>query len=250
MVGGDIFTSKFETPMKITNDGRLLDMKMSDLIHLNYHILLVLQRLNIGLGFKEMSVAEVCRNHGVAPEFFSMLVRLQLEERVVVATPIRRDYFSHLLLFLKNSHDFFIREKLPYINTLIGRYSSAMEHEAQGLLENFWSEYANEVKSHMEYEDSIVFPLIYSIYEQVEGTRVDTQLIHQFEVTHEDIAEALFDLKNLLIKYFPKTQNEALRNHIIVELFELEADLQNHQQVENLILLPMVMQYSLELQKV
>jgi len=235
--------------MNTADIGRTMTMKMSDLIHVNYHFLLVLKRLNIGLGFKEKSVAEVCLEHNIPPEFFSMLVRLQLDGRVPTIYNVKRDYFRCLVLYLKNSHDFFIREKLPYINNLIGRYCAATNYDAQGLLEKFWREYANEVNNHMEYENSTVFPLIYSIYDKPERAEFDSHLIRQFELNHDDIAEALLDLKNLLIKYFPKSKNEDLRNEIIMELFELEADLQNHQQVENQILIPMVKHYSLHTQK-
>ncbi len=230
----------------ITSDKLLLELKMSDLINKNYRLLLVLQRLNIGLGFKDLSVEEVCREHGIAPGFFCILVKLYNEGKVLITSPVERRYFPNLVLFLRNSHDYFLKEKIVEIDAAIKDFSASLEHGGHGLLERFWSEYAREVEKHMGYENRQVFPLIISLYEQKSFPLEGLQFIQQFEENHDDIAEALMDLKNLLIKYFPLTEKERNRHRILKDLFELEEDLQLHQQVENFVLIPLVKQLTQE----
>ena len=46
------------------------NMKMADVIHLNYTLLPVIQRFGINLGFGEDSVSEICAKQNVNLQFF------------------------------------------------------------------------------------------------------------------------------------------------------------------------------------
>ena len=52
------------------------NMKLADLISANYHLILILPRLGISLGFEDKSVEEVCRNNHVDPELFILVCNI------------------------------------------------------------------------------------------------------------------------------------------------------------------------------
>src|SRR5690554_8055441 len=51
------------------------DMKMADLVHLNFEVLAVVQRLQIPFGFKDKTISDVCREHSINVDFFLQLVQ-------------------------------------------------------------------------------------------------------------------------------------------------------------------------------
>jgi regulator of cell morphogenesis and NO signaling len=73
--------------------------------------------------------------------------------------------------------------------------------------------------------------------------------IHEYEEDHENVEDKLFDLKNIIIKYIHSPQDSRLLNLILHEIFELEKDLNNHQHIEDLILVPIVEKMEIELRK-
>lgn len=222
------------------------DMKMVELIHLNPGLLDLLYRLHINLGFKDLSINDICQQHGVSLNFFMMMAKLYVEKRVAIPEAIERRSFANLIRFLRNSHDYILNNKIIEIDMLIKAYSTSNENGKQELLERFWSEYVSHIHRHMGYENHEIFPIIQLLYEGKSTSSIDPNFILQFEENHDDIEEALADLKNLLIKYFPPTSKEELRHQILKELFVLDDDLQIHQQVENHILIPLVKKFTQE----
>lgn len=220
--------------------------KMADLASQNYRVVLILRHLDIDLGFKDLSIEEVCGKHQVSHHFFEVVTNLLLNHHFTIPDDVDEAYFESLIRYLKNSHDYFIKERLPAVDSMIKEYSQTLQDVSHGLLEQFWKEYSNDVFSHMEYENREIFPLILA----VKGKRVPDlkRLMDTFSDNHEDIGEALTDLKSLLIKYFPSEENTQLRQAILKELFDIEEDLLFHQQVENHILIPsaknLYLQYS------
>ena len=51
------------------------DMKMADLIHLDFQLLAVIQRIGINLGFREKTIDEVCQENDVDTDFFIQIAR-------------------------------------------------------------------------------------------------------------------------------------------------------------------------------
>ena len=112
------------------------------------------------------------------------------------------------------------------------------------LVEKFFDTYFNEVKEHLEYENTIVFPYILELYSKTENLLVPAKQakysVKEYKDQHNDIEEKLDDLKNLLIKYLPQKNDQSLRRKLLLSLYELEYDLNIHSQIEDLILIPLV----------
>lgn len=132
--------------------------------------------------------------------------------------------------------------------------NSANNHKEMGLVEKFFGEYFKEVTEHLNYENNIVFPYIIGLYDKIINHKhpfnPQKYSVTEYKEHHNDIEEKLNDLKNLLIKYLPQKNDQALRRKLLFCLFELEYDLSIHSQIEDLILIPLVTKMELHLKKV
>jgi len=220
------------------------DLRMADIIHINQRLLLVIERFGISLGFGDKTIAEVCEKNQLNTSFVLMVINVFNDHTYSVSELLSKEYIPELIDYLKNGHQYFLVDKLPYINELIDRFIEKTENPDSRLLRAFFKEYMNEVIEHMNLEERTVFPYILSLYGKLQGQEVNEELlqyrIDDFIDNHSNIEEKLDDLKHLLIKHFPPTKDRFYRNQILFELFDLEYDLNDHNGLEERILTPIV----------
>jgi regulator of cell morphogenesis and NO signaling len=154
---------------------------------------------------------------------------------------------------LKNSHRYYAEEIYPSILSLIKQMNSANDHKEMALVEQFFNEYFSEVREHLNYENTVVFPYVIRLYERfVNLNQVTDQKkysVAEYKDHHNDIEEKLDDLKNLLIKYLPLKNDQQIRRKLMLSLLELEYDLNIHSQIEDFILIPLVAKMESDLKK-
>lgn len=220
------------------------DLRMADIIHINQRLLLVIERFDISLGFGDKTIAEVCAKHQLNTSFVLLVLNVFNDHSFSGNELLSREYIPGLINYLKRGHRYFLFDKLPYINGLIDRFIEKTENPDSRLLHTFFEEYTNEVIEHMNLEERTVFPYIQSLMGKLQGQKVDEKLlryqIDDFIDNHSNIEEKLDDLKHLLIKHFPPTEERFYRNQILFELFDLEYDLNDHNGLEERILTPVV----------
>ena len=220
------------------------DLRMADIIHINQRLLLVIERFGISLGFGDKTIAEVCAMNQLNTSFVLMVLNVFNDHTYSVSEHLSKEYILELIDYLKNGHQYFLVDKLPYINELIDRFIEKTENPDSRLLRTFFKEYTNEVIEHMSFEEKTVFPYILSLFRKLQGQEVNEELlryhIDDFIDNHSNIEEKLDDLKQLLIKHFPPTKDHFYRNLILFELFDLEYDLNDHNGLEERILTPIV----------
>ena len=88
--------------------------RMSDLVCGNYHILLIMSRFGIALGFGDRTVDEVCCQSGVDTATFLAVVNLLYDEGTTTVD-CRNVSLEAFLRYLHNSHDYFLQYRLPDI---------------------------------------------------------------------------------------------------------------------------------------
>lgn len=224
-------------------------MKMADLILLNYQLLPVINRFGIELGFGEKTVEQVCKAQKIDINFFLEIINAFHNADYLPEEHLQNSSISLIIKYLKKSHDFFINVKLNSIEDMLKDFVSrtdSQQIQKIALIENFFAEYKKELITHINHENNVVYPYILQLYKAT-----TTQNKHDFELAqkfnysiveyateHSDVEEKLYDLKNIIIKYIPKTSETDLCNHILFDLFELEKDLLNHQRIEEKVLIP------------
>jgi len=216
------------------------DMKMSDLIEENPRLLLLLEHFEIDFAVSDKTIAGICSENEISVSLFIMIVNLYNGFH-----PSKKDIDSlsdiiQILQFLKNSHDYYKNDKYPEIKGYIDKLPHNSYNKEVKLIENFFTDYFNEVLEHLDYEDEIAFPY----FKMLTGAK-DSKVMNDFSTDeyrnhHTDIETKLTDLKNLLLMHIKITDQLPLRRKLIFSLFEFEYDLQIHALIEQKILLPLI----------
>jgi regulator of cell morphogenesis and NO signaling len=226
------------------------DMKMADVIHLDHHLLYVINRFNIQLGFEDKSVADVCAEHQVNTSFFLEIVNTYHDPSYFPLKNLKRFSPSLLIDYLQKTHHYYLGIKIPEIEQYINQLTlnNKIEPAHSKLLVDFFQSYKTELTAHISREEQRVYPYVKKLEEflslvddgEVSLHEINEYSIQKYEEEHDDVEAKLYDLKNIIIKYLPSPNDSSLFNKILHDLFELERDLNNHGRFENLILVPIV----------
>ena len=210
--------------------------RMSDLVCNDFHVLLVMSRFGISLGFGDRSVEEVCREAGVdTPTFLAVVNMMFEEEETCNCGEISLEAF---LGYLHNSHDYFLQYRLPEIRRKLEMAVGSGTGEVAGAVLRFFDEYAGEVDRHMLYEEQTVFPYVRRL---LSGETVQGYDIGTFRRRHDQIEARLTELKNILIKYYPCEADRAKEmNGVLFDIFLCESELASHNDLENRLFVPAV----------
>ena len=209
---------------------------MADLIAYDYRNILLLNRFNIKLGFKEKNIEQVCADSGVDTDCFLYIVNLHEDHSYY-----DKEAFEHLSAasvntFLINAHNYFLNYRFPSIKEKLEKALQGADKVHTRLITKFFDDYVDEVKEHMEGENNTTFPYI----EKVSAGKLDKGYsISLFCSHHEDIEYKLNELKNIIIKYLPPVDSLHLINDVLFDIFLCEEDLSFHTLVENQILVPL-----------
>lgn len=202
-----------------------------DLINEDFNILPVLSRFSIPLGFGSKTIGEVCDDAGINKDVFLLVVNFILSGRI---SGINTDYVAGLVDFLQNSHDYFLRFKFPHIKSNLLNALDKHHSDINPAITHFFDDYITQVRDHFEYEEKIVFPYVRGL---AAGKFNDSYSIERFRRHHEKISTKLSELKNIILRYYT-TSVPNLMYDVLVDLYNCQEDLENHNDIENSILIP------------
>ncbi len=227
------------------------DMLMADIIHLNYLLLPVITRFDIRLGFGNKSVEEVCKEHEVDVHFFLEIVNSYHDPDYFPDKELQHFRLELLVHYLQKTHEYYLSVKIPQIESFIQALintSNNYNKDRLGLIEKFFGEYKEELIAHIEREENLVLPYVLEVEKVFQQNSSSQQIVDKiksysivkFADEHNNVEDKLYDLKNILIKFFPPFDDVFLCNNILTELFRLEKDLNNHARIEDKVLIPKV----------
>lgn len=229
------------------------EMKVSDIIMKNYYLILMLENFGINLNVQEKTVNQICQENNVNVEVFLTFANLFNGIKYTPSNEFTFDDLQTIIGYLKKCHEYYLDEKYPRIQRYIKRIQELNDLPEIKLIDVFFNEYFNEVKTHLDYEDTVVFPYIISLFNELkQQTRTKTgnaYSVTEYKDHHDDIEVKLTDIKNLLIKYLPQKNEQKERRKLVFSLFELEYDLYIHTQIEDSILVPLVEKMELQLKQ-
>ena len=213
-------------------------MKLADVISANHNLIFMLPRLGIPLGFGDKCVAEVCAKYDVPVDFFLLVCNVYTydwyipDKKNVVFVDMRL-----LIPYLRASHDFYIRERLPHIEQHLDCIATEAEKKYGTVLKCFFEEYKKEVSEHFQYEENIVFPYIESLISRKPNSAYH---IKDYEKAHSNIEDKLNDLMQIIFKYLPGNISPVDSVEVVFDIFQLSSDLNKHSLIEEKILVPYV----------
>jgi len=236
-------------------------MKMADVIIQNHHLLAIIDRFGIKLGFGEKSVRQVCESYDIPVNFFVVIVNTFNNPDFFTKRNMEIFPLSLIIDYLKKAHRFYLDVKIPEIRFLINEMLNTENEKTKNsvhLIKNFFEDYATHLLKHIEKEDSVVYPYILLLEEAVKKN--DRQLVNDFSekhnfvfseyaVSHEETEEKLYDIKSLLIKYIEPDNNYVVCFKTLGQLAHLENDINDHSEMENKVLIPRVKELEFLLSK-
>lgn len=222
--------------------------RMESLITTNYRLLNMLSRFGISLGVGDKSIEEVCRMNGVDCSTFLAVVNLFNNPDA----PQDDVQFSveDLILYLQKSHAYYLNYKLPSIRVSLENAIASGGKDMQYLILNYFDDYASEVARHMNQENEEIFPYIGRL---IEGYKKGEPLQgeknrHIFSEQHNSIDVRLGELIDIIVKYYPGGATNDL-NSVLYDIFVCQQDLENHNLIEDVLLVPKVNQMEEELRE-
>ena len=220
--------------------------KMSDIICDNYSLLQVMSRFGLPLGFGDYSVEEVCHTHQVDCATFLAVANFINKGHARPLVSLEGISIKSLITYLKNAHHYFLDFQLPTIRRkLLEAIDCSMDNEVTFLILKFFDVYVQEVRKHMSYEDMNVFTYVENL---LNGEKDKDYNIGMFIRHHDHIDDKLTELKNIIIKYYPDTKKAYLMNAVLFDIFNCEKDLASHNQVEDYLFVPAVLQLEHEVE--
>jgi regulator of cell morphogenesis and NO signaling len=226
-------------------------MKMVDVIHHDYRLIPVINRFGIEFGFGNHTVAEVCQSYNINTNFFLEIISSFSDVDFFPNTELQTYPFDVLIDYLRKTHKFYLDEKVPeiqaYIKEMLGKVSTKNVENVH-LISNFFQGYTEELARHLNYEEQCVFPYVQMLEEILEkgflaednDEKLKSYSIDLYERNHDSLEVKLGDLKNLLIKYLHPDTCKSICRRILIELYRLESDIENHTLLEERVLIPKV----------
>lgn len=214
-------------------------MKIAEQIDTNPRLLLMLQHFNIDFRVSDMTVSQLCKEHGISVTLFVDIANLYNGFGAKKNHTYTKNDLLQVIDFLKSSHHYYRHEMYPQINSYIKMLQENHPERELKLLERFFNEYFTEVLEHLDYEDNVAFPYFISLLKESDENKSPEQYSsREYSEHHSDIELKLHDLKNLLLKYVKIDNDLDLRRKLFFALYELEYDLFVHSLIEESILIP------------
>lgn len=213
---------------------------MSDLITSHYKMLFVMSRFGIPLGFGDKTIKEVCGENNIDVTTFLVIVGILLENTNYRDIDSKKISLQEIITYLKNSHDYFLNFRLPDIReklyNIVKQDKNELSNELSNAIIFYFDEYIAEVKKHMEYENTMVFPYIESL---INKSKIKNYNINIFARQHNHVEERMTEFKNIIIKYYPAKSTNKI-NSVLFDIFVCEEDLFSHICIEDRLLVPIV----------
>lgn len=212
--------------------------KLSYVLANDYRLLQVMSRFGISLGFGEKTISDVCRQCGVEADTFLAVINYVKNGTDDKPQRVDNVSVSSVLGYLKRTHSYFLEFLFPSIRFhLLNAIDCSVQNEIAFLVLKFYDEYVEEVRKHMEYEETAVFTYVQKL---IDGEVVSIENSQLLSRHHESIELKLKELKNLFMQYYPQKENNEKLNAVIISIYQAEEDLSIHCLVEDNIFVPSV----------
>jgi len=228
------------------------NIKMADVILQNHHLLAVINRFGIELGFGDKSVKEVCDDYQLNTDFFLEIINAFNDPDFYPQHNLEKFPLSLIIDFLMKAHSFYLEQKVPEIDAMIEQMvvsSPSSQQKTMQMIQRFFKEYQKHLKEHIAREEAVVYPYILKLENYLNNpgkSKESYDVLMRFQIEnyadeHDNIEDTLQELKTIIIKYLPPQEDYFLCYKILGQLDHLAEDMNNHSEMENKVLVPRVL---------
>lgn len=214
------------------------DVKLSDMIDLDYNLLQVISRVGIALKHAGMKAADACAQSGIDPGTFILICNVySFRDHVPSDEDIASGDISTIIRYLHGSHAYYTGRALRQLEAAFDHLLEPCDERQKQVILKFYIDYKVELEKHFAREEEEVFPYINAL---IGGGKPEGYSIDQFEEHHESVDEKLEDMRNIVMKYLPEVCDEEAKMWVLLSICRLRDDLRRHTYVEDNILVPIV----------
>ena len=190
----------------------------------------IISRFGLEMGVGEQTIEQVCEAHGVHTPTFLAVVNYKVFHQRAIPKDID---VPTLQQYLQNAHTYFLDFRLPRLRRALIEAIIPADPTTKipGLILRCYDEFAEEIRIHIEHENEGLFD----------------------EHEHDDqrITDKLTEIKNLIIKYYPSTNDQRpttndqlpityLLISVMSDLWHTQQDFEDHCAIEDDILRPAI----------
>lgn len=214
------------------------DMKLSDMIDIDYNMLQVISRVGLSLKDAGLTISEACSSRGIDPATFILVCNVySFSEYVPTPSEIDACSIPDIVRYLHGSHAYYTGWALGSLEESFNCLVAPCDGRQKEVIMKFFIDYKSELLKHFAREEERVFPYIEAL---LSGRKAEDYSIDEFEEHHENIDEKLVDMKNIVMKYLPAECDEQTKMVVLLSIYHLHDDLHRHTYVEDNILVPIV----------
>ena len=194
-----------------------------------------------------IKVAEACAKKNV-----DVAILEKELEAVDAVKDVIEDYnkweLDFLMIYIENVHHNYVRESLPLISEYANKVAKVHGHHYTEVVKinQLFHEVANELLSHMQKEEQVLFPYIKQLVDTKKvGNKAVTapfgtvnNPIQMMEQEHENAGDIIKEIALLTNNYTPPAEACNTFKALYAKLNEFEQDLHQHIHLENNILHP------------
>jgi len=220
---------------------------LREVIEHDSHLLPVLNRFGIKLGFGDATIQQICDSHNINQEFFLAIINVYHNEGYFPTQKLLELDTNEIIRYLVESHRYYKTQIIPEIEQVL---SDLVQNDNSHkdiflLLKKFFENFKDEFNKHIEQEETIIFTKI------LELTSADARLNPEekdlsfldFVNIHSQLDDKINDIKNLLFRYLPPIDDVVKCNAFAMAILRFEKDLKDHGRIEDRVLYPKVKQY-------
>lgn len=214
--------------------------QMAEVLLKNYHLLPVINRFGINLGFGDATVSDVCQTHNIDTDFFLIIINTFHNENYFPEQKMQSFNPLKVVNYLQKTHEYYLNIILPRMEMILENLinSCSKNCEKMELIKKFYHKYKQELLSHIKDEEDNVFPYIKELI--TNRKNISGYSIHTFEKEHSNVDMKLNDLTMLFLKYLDPIYDSTYCNDFLIMLLRFEKDLKNHARIEDYVLVPAI----------
>ncbi|MCT4698554.1 iron-sulfur cluster repair di-iron protein [Tenacibaculum haliotis] len=194
-----------------------------------------------------ISIEKICAKKNVNQEILEKELA-QVDAVKDVIEDYNKWELDFLMIYIENVHHNYVRESLPLISEYANKVAKVHGHHYTEVVKinQLFHEVANELLSHMQKEEQVLFPYIKQLVDTKKaGNKAVTapfgtvnNPIQMMEQEHENAGDIIKEIALLTNNYTPPAEACNTFKALYAKLNEFEQDLHQHIHLENNILHP------------
>lgn len=201
----------------------------------------LVSRFGVRLGLGDKTIATVCIERQIDPEFMVALMNTYLFESYFPEQKLKSFHVSLIIDYLTKTNAYYLHSQLPnierHLRSLIA--SGGGENKNLELIGRFFEQFKTSLSASIEYDTREWFPYCLALGSG-ETLRCKQPPVPNNPDGEELAASQLCDLRSILVRHLSGTYDDNLAYAVIFAIGSIERDLRQHNRIRNRILNPLI----------